>query len=308
MPTSTLGPDLERMGIFKEMSYHTVRDPYVSALANQSSNFKGKQMAVGHAKSRSALRDGYFTEFQRIFAGDSLADMAAIIRMQRKAAKKLIRGKDWVPPSTTKPITSSGSNYDTFTGPIPYFKPDTTRLSGQFPHQKNILTSPGKKGTGSYVNVTLNPYPLHQADPYDRAEMLHRNETNEQRSMTGNRKPFYTRLRESEYFDLNPFRNEKLTKRNQSMPTKTSNRTGPPFKPSNPGKKAGGCKAGCLNPFPTYQASTVSLKKSNVTRKAALRFAGCSLPYPISSIVNMNVKRAVNTSNYKQVKSVVYSP
>ncbi|CAH8507237.1 unnamed protein product [Dicrocoelium dendriticum] len=305
MPTTLLKPDLERTGIFKEMSYHTIRDPYVGPFASLSSNFKGKQMTVSHAKSKSALSDGYFTEFRRTFTGDSKLDLATVFRMQRKEAKKLIRGKDWMPSSSSKPITSSGSTCDTFTGPIAFFKPNTRQVD-IFTHQRNIVTSPGKKGSGSYVNVTLNPYPLHMADPYDRAEKLQLRVATEQRSLAKGRKPFYSRLRESEYFDGNPFRAVKLAKKSHSAPTKLVKKVRPPFKPSNPAKKDGGCKAGCFNAFPTFQSSPASSQKGKLPHQTALYIPRCCLPYPISSIVDINVRKVVNTSNYKRVKSVVY--
>ena len=60
--------DLDRMGIFKELGYITVGDPYVppnSKPFNVSAS-KGKQMLIDGTKTKSAQQAGYFdAQFNR---------------------------------------------------------------------------------------------------------------------------------------------------------------------------------------------------------------------------------------------------
>ena len=56
--------DMERLGVFKELGYTTVGDPYTPPNkkpfnANAS---KGKQMTIGGTKTKSALQSGYFND------------------------------------------------------------------------------------------------------------------------------------------------------------------------------------------------------------------------------------------------------
>ncbi|KAF8570814.1 hypothetical protein P879_00893 [Paragonimus westermani] len=306
MAVSKMRPDLDRLGIFKEMSYHTIKDPYVESQFERSgSRHRGRQLLAGGRKLKSALPDGYFTEFKRIFAGDNKLDIVNLIRKQRSSMKRRNIGKDWIPSVPSKPISSSGSSYGTFSGPFSYFKPMPIKQSPSRTVGRNIITCPGKKGNGSYVDITMNPYPKHSVDQYDLTEKLRRKELSNERSHIHKNGPFYNRTHSSCFFDPNPYHIKNARGRSHSAPLRPQTAKWLPFKPSSPAKLDGGCKDGCFDSFPSYQSDKPRSEKP-LSRNSPFHFATCPLTYPIASIVSTNVKRSVNSSNYKQVKAIVY--
>ncbi|KAF5399724.1 hypothetical protein PHET_07075 [Paragonimus heterotremus] len=307
MAAVKMKPDLDRLGIFKEMSYHTIKDPYVeSQFERLGSRHRGRQILIGGRKLKSALPDGYFTEFKRIFAGDNKLDIVSVMRKQRNLLKKRNIGKDWIPGVPSKPISSSGSSYGTFSGPLSHFRPTSIKQSSSRVVGRNIITCPGKKGPGSYVDVTINPYPKHSVDQYDLYEKLRRKELISERIQIHTKGPFYTRIHSSCFFDPNPYHVKNARGRSHSAPPRQQTAKWLPFKPSSPAKLDGGCKDGCFDPFPSYQSDRPRGEKPSF-RGSPFHFATCPLPYPIASIVSTNVKRSVNSSNYKQVKAIVYA-
>ncbi|VDP89202.1 unnamed protein product [Echinostoma caproni] len=301
-------PDLDRIGIFREMSYHTIRDPYTSGIniVGNADAHKGRQMLVGGKKEKSALSDGYFDVFKRVFTGDYRVDYGSIIRKQRISSKKLNKGKDWVPTSYLKKIDGLGSSYGTFSGPVPYLKPTTVQFHSKTSHLKNITTSSGKKGSGSFPDIGFTPYPRHSADPFDRAEKIAEKEAAAGRSLIEKKGPFYPSVHPTSFFDSNPFRKVKLPRRTQSAYSNKSSKAPIPFKPTSPSKSDGGCKDGCFDKFPTYMSGVVRNSKVSAKSAPVFRPSYGPLPYPTTSIVDQNIKRAINSANYKNVRGVVY--
>ncbi|KAF7256162.1 hypothetical protein EG68_04923 [Paragonimus skrjabini miyazakii] len=241
MAVVKMKPDLDRLGIFKEMSYHTVKDPYgESQFERLGSRHRGRQLLIGGRKLKSALPDGYFTEFKRIFAGDNKLDIVSVMRKQRNLLKKRNVGKDWIPGVPSKPISSSGSSYGTFSGPLNYFKPTSIKQSSSRVVGRNILTCPGKKGPGSYVDITINPYPKHSVDQYDLIEKLRKKELISERVQVHTKGPFYTRTHSSCFFDPNPYHVKIARGRSHSAPPRQQTEKWLPFKPSSPAKHDGG--------------------------------------------------------------------
>ncbi|KAA0201136.1 hypothetical protein FBUS_09626 [Fasciolopsis buskii] len=298
-------PDLDRLGIFREMSYHTVSDPYNPVITFDRKVMKGRQMLVGGTKAKSALNDGYFDPFRRVFSGDCRVDVGSSIRRQRISAKKLNKGKDWIPTSCLKEIDGPGSCYGTFSGPIPYVKPTSNQIKPKITNLKNITTNYGKKGSGSYVDVCFSPYPKHHTDPYDRIDRINAKEAAIGRSLISKKGPFYHSVHPIPFFDPNPFRNPKLVRRPHSLPSKKFKAI-TPFKPSSPSKSDGGCKDGCFDKFPSYMSGAERKSKRQVNSAPVFRPSYGPLPYPISSIINQNVKRTMNSANRKTIKGVVY--
>jgi hypothetical protein len=93
--------DMNRVGLFKEMGYITVQDPYVPASKfnfNEAAS-KGKQILPGPAKKRvTGLQDGYFTkQFPRVFEKEAYSDPIGTRRRQRRdEAKKNITDKPFI--------------------------------------------------------------------------------------------------------------------------------------------------------------------------------------------------------------------
>ncbi|CAH8428959.1 unnamed protein product [Schistosoma intercalatum] len=293
----TMQADFDRLGIFKEMSYVTIRDQYDKQDSHQTrSAFKGKQMYCDGFKLKSANTDGYFGPFTRIFTGDNKIDLERLIRIQRKESSKKIRGKAWAPPNGTHHLLGLGSSIDTFSGPIPYFRP-ITRLNNQMKsHKKNFYTSPAKKGCGSYIDITIGKYPNYKSDPYDKIKKTSVKES----SSSG--KQFYLNMHPQQYFDKNPYHQVRIKRRPFTSTTKNSIHPRSVFKPASASKLMGGCKDGCFSPFPHYTSDrpkkTVLIKYT----KPPLKIPSCPKTYPITSILELNVKRRINSSNYKNFK------
>ncbi|TPP63844.1 hypothetical protein FGIG_04027 [Fasciola gigantica] len=301
-------PHLDRLGIFREMSYHTVNDPYKPVISSSGTKTaqEGRQMLSCGSKTISALSDGYFDSFKRIFSGDCRVDMGSGLRKQRMSAKKFNIGKDWIPASCLKKIDGSGSCYGTFSGPVSYFKPKTIRTHQRTSHLKNITTNPGKKCSYSYVDVGLTPYPKHITDPYDRIKEINAKEAATDRTLMRKKGPFYRSVTPTAFFDSNPFRSLKPNRRARSAePIKGTGIT-TPFKPTCPSKSDGGCKEGCFDKFPSYMSGAARVSKATVKSAPIFHLSYGPLPYPTSSIITQNVKRAVNSANRKTIRGVVY--
>nr|XP_040150436.1 UPF0602 protein C4orf47 homolog isoform X3 [Ictidomys tridecemlineatus] len=112
--------------------------------------------------------------------------------------------------------------------------------------------------------------------------------------------PFKLNLYPRDYFDTNPYFTEKPLPPIKKEEKKESLLS--PFKPSSPGKKPGGMKAGTFEPYPSHSTDLYMLKPGKeVSKKDDKVFHPPSGPKsrPIESIMSMNVKRALNMKNYK---------
>ena len=118
--------DIQRIGLFSEVGYITIGDPYKS-LRDRPFNDKagkGKQMMSFCTKSKTGLCDGYFqSNFGRIFEKEGYSDQRRLARLERiNEAKKNTDSKPFLPSNATKKPSGLGSHYGTFSGKVPYFK------------------------------------------------------------------------------------------------------------------------------------------------------------------------------------------
>ncbi|VDQ14333.1 unnamed protein product, partial [Trichobilharzia regenti] len=166
-------PDLDRLGYFRELSYHTIGDPYVDLgkfVFNQSSG-RGKQMYGVYAKTKSGLNDGYFGVYNRPFIGEAYTDMTKVKHQERLKEKTKERPTVFLPPSGSKPLIGSGNYWGTFSNPIPHFSNESIS-SAKHSSEKNFYTSQTKKGSGArkqpggYKAGTFNPFPTYISEPY----------------------------------------------------------------------------------------------------------------------------------------------
>lgn len=281
-------PDFDTLGIFKEMSYNTIGVPFSNNVTKIRSVYKGKQMCTNGSKTKSANNDGYFNNFIRIFNGDCKIDYGKYIRRQKIVSSKLNKGKSWIPPHNTPKLNGYGSHYNTFSGPIQYMRPTVKSKSTYKSEKKNFYTSPGKKGTSSYVDVTINKYPNYQNDPYDK----------KYKNLNKILKPFYLNMYSKKYFNENPYQNIKMTKR---LPASSSSNKifKNVFKPSSFPKTMGGCKDGCFNSYPIYKTQFVKPNKCAKIHNVVFKLSSGPKPYPITSIIDVNIKKKINIKNYK---------
>ncbi|CAH1794960.1 unnamed protein product [Owenia fusiformis] len=303
--------DMERVGLFQEMNYHTIGDRYVppgSISFNQSAG-KGKQVLPGGTKDRSALQHGYFGEkYNRVFEGESYTDPIKRRRQNRLKESQKNIGKPFLPSNGDKKPSGLGNHYGTLTGPIGAFSPVSKGGKGNTGNGKNVLTNPGKKGTGfGYVGVTLGKYQNHMPDEYDRAKQITKKINGDHRkALKGG--AFKLNMHAQSYFDANPYRSDRPL-----PPVKSSGgkrREVKPFKQSSPPKSMAGMKAGTFDPYPSHSADPYNVKITrpvHVVNKTGKIFMPSPGPksFPMSSVVNTNVDRSMNKQNYKAVTGVM---
>lgn len=304
--------DMERVGVFSEPGYISINDHYKGAHAknfNEAAG-KGKQMLPGGSKDRSALQHGYFdNHYGRVFEAEAYSDPVKTRRQQRlKEAQKNI-GKPFLPSNGEKKQTGLGNHYGTFSGPISSFSPQGRGKGSYKAPGKNLYTNPGKKGTGfGYVQVTIAPYQKHLTEEFDRAKQLTKKEQEAHRkALKGG--AFKLNMHPQSYFDGNPFKSDVPLPPMKSASSQKSDLK--PFKPSSPAKKPGGNKSGTFDNYPTHSVDAYGVKTNrpvhvvNKTGKIFMPSAGPKTA-PQYSIVNTNVIKTINKTNYKEVSSVVY--
>ncbi|XP_073777727.1 cilia-and flagella-associated protein 96 isoform X2 [Danio rerio] len=169
---------------------------------------------------------------------------------------------------------------------------------------KAFLPSNGEKTT--YPDITLSKMVSYSSDPYDRAkEMLKREITAHKSMLKGG--AFRLNLHPNEYFDGNPYKFDKPLPPPKKIEEKKHFAV--PFKPSSPSKKAGGMKAGAFDSYPTYSAEPYGTKKTKsvVANNEVKIFHPSPGPKstPIKSIISLNVNKAVNSTNYNRIPSVM---
>ncbi|KAK2493167.1 hypothetical protein MC885_017478 [Smutsia gigantea] len=162
---------------------------------------------------------------------------------------------------------------------------------------KAFLPSGGDKKP--YANITIGKQFSHSSDFYDAPKLNYKKENEEHhRLLKGT--PFKLNLYPREYFDANPYLSEKSLPPIRKAEKKELLTL--PFKPSSPGKKAGGMKAGTFEPYPSHSADPYVVKLAKqVSSKSVKIFHPPNGPKsrPVKSIMTLNVERALNMKNYK---------
>ncbi|CAJ1057991.1 UPF0602 protein C4orf47 homolog isoform X1 [Xyrichtys novacula] len=302
--------DMERLGVFKEMSYISVGDKYMppnNRPFNESAH-RNRQMQAGIAKQRCALQNGFFEKsFNRIFEREALSDPLKLARQNRIQQAKKNLGKAFLPCDSIKKPCGSGSYYGTLSGPVEAMSPMAVPRKAQPSPGRNIVTSPPQKGSGySYPNVTLSKMELYASDPYDRARELLKREAAVHRSKFRDG-PFRLNLRSKDYFQRNPYRSDKpLPPAHKPLPPprkpvpSAQNVSPVPFKPPSPSKKIGGMKAGTFDSYPSHSTDPYVIRRSKPTNQGPVfRPAPGPKSTPVKSIITINVNRSVHSANYR---------
>ncbi|XP_054720817.1 UPF0602 protein C4orf47 homolog [Uloborus diversus] len=290
------GPDFERIGLFKEMSYHT---EYIAprVVFNESSK-KGAQMMTNATRSKSGNQDGYFAEeFQRAFEGEALADPIRLRRKNRieQAAKNLPPGH-FKQSSPAKKPSGKGSLYGTIGGPIEYFNSQTREREKTEPPPKNVLVNPAQKGTGyGYPNVTIGkPPPYFMEDEY---ETLKNTPATPKKVEPRPFPPYRAGLFQQGFFDTNPWKC--IEEQEIKEPAEKEEKTFRPYIPPGPSKKDGGMKAGCFSPFPEWVGDPVptvegvprGVRHYLNAQNQMFRPVPGPKPYPVKSIITKNIQK-----------------
>ncbi|XP_015274190.1 PREDICTED: UPF0602 protein C4orf47 homolog [Gekko japonicus] len=303
--------DMERIGLFTEMEYITIGDKYVSPFNrpfNEAAS-KNRQMLPGGNKQMSALQAGYFDPvYGRIFEGESYSNPVQLRRRYRIAESKKNLSKPFLPSNGEKMPCGIGTYYGTISGPCPYFSAQRKDKIAYMPPGKNLYTNPGKKGTGyGYPNVTIGKQYSHSVELYDIGRITYKKMSEEHhRLLKGG--PFKLNLYPREYFDMNPYYDEGPMPPPKRLPTQVPLHSA--FKPSSPGKKPGGMKAGTFDPYPTHSSDpyVVKMIKPITTNKQGRIYnsASTTRSRPVRSIMAANVEKSLNVTNYKDPQLATY--
>ncbi|XP_030622749.1 cilia-and flagella-associated protein 96 [Chanos chanos] len=300
--------DMDRVGLFKEMGYISIGDkytPYVYRPFNESA-YKNKQMLTSGPKRKSALQAGYFdTQFNRIFEREALTDTVKLQRQYRIQQAKKNLGKAFLPSNGEKKPSGVGGYYGTIGGPVQAMSVLQIPKKPYKSPGKNFYTSPPKKGSGyGYPNVTLSKMDSYASDLYDRAKEMSQREMAAHKSMLKGG-PFRLNLRPKECFDSNPYKFDKPLP--PTKKTEEKKHFVVPFKPSSPSKKIGGMKAGTFSSYPAHSADAYFGQKPLTTNKEGKVFRPSpgTKSTPVKSILGVNINKAINSSNYNQIASVM---
>ncbi|KAI3383061.1 hypothetical protein SNEBB_009669 [Seison nebaliae] len=295
--------DMERIGLFKEMTYTNIGTEYKTASTKfNESAYKGRQMLSENSKYKTGNQDGYFNkQFDRMFTGEAYSDPIRQRRLDRiKNKQKNLNNKPFYTFSGEKKPSGAGSHYGTFSGPIEFFKQDKRtlapdpRLKG-----KNFQTNPAKKGTGyGYPHLGL------EKDPnYLSGVQTNKNRGGEEGKDKG--KVFLVGMHPNNFFQDNPYPNQsdgatyREKKKVEDNPLQKK-----VFVPAAPGKKLGLGKYGGFAAYPQadksgYTPLHVPLRRPPYKGKPFIRNEYYPRYYPIRSPMNYNLKRSINSHNWK---------
>lgn len=307
-----MGSDMDRLGIFQEMSYITINEPYISEKPGITATFtpgrnKGRQMFGAPFYQKSSLDQGYFqSPFVRIFEAEAYFNKAKALLAARNASENFRIGKHWMPSGPAERLCGVGSDAGAF-GKRERFDPSVKTPKGAAgstgdKKEKLFLTSPGKKGTGyGYLDVCIGPYPAHEFE----SEQYHEQRRMKERkafaeAMQGRRpfnsshppRPFFS---QPEFLDFNSIR---------PVPTKAVLK---PFTPTNPGKMPGGMHAGTFSPFERLSepyAPSQSRYLKDVVNSEGKLFMPIQGPKSVrqKSLMQAYHQKKMNRMNYKFYK------
>ncbi|XP_072288361.1 cilia-and flagella-associated protein 96 [Eucyclogobius newberryi] len=286
--------DMERLGIFKEMGYISIGDKYSppnNRPFNESAH-RSRQMQAGGTAQRCALQNGFFEKtFNRIFEHEALNDQIRLARQYRNQQAKKILGKAFLPSNAIKKPCGSGSYYGTLSGPVEAMSPQTQPRKPHKSLGRNIMTSPGKKGSGySYPNVTLSSIEVYASDPYDRPKEILKKKLLSHHSKV-KAGPFSSNLHPKDFFQDNPYRSNRPTAQaHKTLPSIKKKVSPVPFKPTSPSKRSGGMKAGTFDTYPSHSADPYIIRKST-NKEPVFRPAPGPKSTPVKSIIMHNVIR-----------------
>jgi len=303
--------DMNRVGLFQEMKYISIQDPYKPSykFGFNEAAYKGKQMIPGAIKDRSTgLQDGYFTKpFPRVFEKEAYTDPIGDRRRDRmKESKKNVTNRAFITFQGDKKPLGLGSTYGCFTTKTDYFSPKTSDIKAKEPEKPNVKTNPSKKGTGyGYPLISLDKYPEYKGDKYDSAHIQAKESyaAHKKATLSG---AFKSGRFHKVYFDNNPFLTEKdgaVYKEKRSRSESDVKAT--PFRPSQPPKTMGNMD-GFINPFPAHKENPYKpMTNYNPIKKIVNSSGKLFTPQqgpktkPQESVINYNVGVKVNQSTYK---------
>eukprot|EP00761_Pharyngomonas_kirbyi_P011634 gb/GECH01011660.1/.p1 GENE.gb/GECH01011660.1/~~gb/GECH01011660.1/.p1 ORF type:complete len:292 (+),score=88.15 gb/GECH01011660.1/:1-876(+) len=256
------GRDLKRLGVFSQPSYLSIEDPYGKS-KSADSRHHGKQFAT--TPNKRGKLDGSFDKFKPLFEddnkGEKYLDPGTNEREYRNQEKKKIKGGAFLPSSPSKKATGPGA-YDGCFGKQPPHEPDHGEKKKKPAEPKNILTSPGKRGTYGVPGITLGKSYKYEPDPYDLPKEKEKEEFKKQKKkqISG---PFCSMSHSKDFFDSQPsVAASRIYSRDTPLPPEKkhekSKSVSVPFKPSSPPKHG---YNSTFTKFPEYKEDPEDARK-----------------------------------------------
>lgn len=304
--------DIQRIGLFSEVGYITIGDPYkpiIDRPFNDNAG-RGKQMMSCCTKSKTGLTDGYFqSHFGRVFEKECYSNPIKQRRQERnKETRKNIVKTAFYPSNAAKKPSGLGSHYGTFGGPVDYFKGATRSKESYKSPGKNFLTNPMKNGSGyGYTSLTIGKDLEYTSEYIGRPDEIRKLERQEH-SKKQISSPFKLNLHHNSLFDPNIFKSDKPLpplKRRDDMSSK--GRVSIPFKQSSPSKAIGNCKAGTFTPYPEHPVDGYEVKGQRPPGpKYGVFFPSAgNKSRPTDSGISMHVNKRTNITNFRTTKCSV---
>ncbi|KAJ3085709.1 hypothetical protein HK102_013903 [Quaeritorhiza haematococci] len=211
-------PDLDRLGVFSELSYLS-NEPYRPSKDKfLTERAKGKQFSTHPPHRGHHTHDVYFQkEFTRLFENEAYTDLVQLRRNMRITQKEANIVNNPFRPSNVAPKPSGmGSWFGTIEQQFPLFPRDSDRDNGNDDDDEgagggggkpltalvdgsrgkpNFLIKPPKKGSGyGYANLTIGASYEYMSDPYQRRyELIKEQREDSKKKVTGD-KPFVSSI------------------------------------------------------------------------------------------------------------------
>lgn len=261
--------DLDRVGLFREMGYISLKDPYAGKDLDKpfcQERRKGKQFQVAGSKT-GKTQDVFFDgKYSRVFEGECYSEPLQRARKTRNDRLKKNLGAPFKPSSDLGRRSGKGTLAAAFTANHTAMSPLKKQTAGNKPLGKNFVTKPGRKGTGyGYVDVTIGKSYDYHSTPYDvkKIEITQDHQDHKKKMIGG---PFVSHHHPRALFDTEIYKGEDgenavKEKDEDSAPTVV------PFRPSHPAKSG---TQGCFNAYPKQEGGTKEEEKEPVKEETKI--------------------------------------
>lgn len=289
--------DTDRVGLFAEMPYMNGAG-YVSPFAKFPMEKGLKGLVCPGSKKVCGTQHGLFeTRFKRIFEGEAITR----VKKPKGGIKDLKRMSDrpFISAGFCKKHSTPGDYYGTFGGKVKAFSPVKKTVPKSKPQNKNFVTGPGKKGGPGYIDITIGKYPLYIESRYGTKERYKKYG----HILDG---PMRNMIYPVPFFNKNPYtepsnipKGRIYIKPKEKKYVVIGNGI---IMPVGPGKKPGGCKAGCFQKFPSFipdrYQNVYEALKPPLEKKVLYPIGQGNKSYYYRSVINQNVDFKMNIKNY----------
>uniref|UniRef100_A0A1B6L650 Cilia-and flagella-associated protein 96 n=1 Tax=Graphocephala atropunctata TaxID=36148 RepID=A0A1B6L650_9HEMI len=295
--------DMDRIGLFAEMSYMHGKGYTAPIIHNEVRDKKTANMFPGVPKWKTGLQDCYFDQkFKRIFEKEAYTTPYIMeVNAQKEVKKKYPNLRPYSPPPYPKRHATPGDFFGTFGGNVKAFSPILKPRPPRENLPPNVRVNPGKKGGPGYPDICLNKFPQYKSSPYDDPKAKKGKKDDKSVPFLGVSYPTY--------FHKNPYLTTKIQSTYKEEFPKFETRSGP-FYPSHKNRTLDGC----FSKRPAYKSSPYTLPKPDKATKE--KTAPASDPFRpqarnksmyTKSIMGNKVKIAVNSQNWRNFKPITYT-